>query len=374
MHFSSRRQWLAWAGAAWIAGSNGLPAFASPMARRALQFPRDHGSHNDAQTEWWYLTGHAKTGRGQLFGFQLTFFRSRVPLSTASNGRLAPRQLLFSHAALTDVAASRQWHDQRIARWNGITTRPPEAPRYAQASTEDMAVHIGADAFLRRETDGTCTAHISTRDFALRLRCMPTQALLLQGTEGFSRKGPSDENASYYVTHPQLNVQGQLRSNGEEMDIEQGKAWLDHEWSASLLPTEAVGWDWIGINLHNGAALTAFRLRRTDGSTVWAGGSWRANGSSTATSFAATEVNWTPLSHWRSDRTQASYPVRWRVDTPAGTFVVKALVNDQELDSRQSTGTVYWEGLSALYDSSGAGEPLGMGYLEMTGYAGRVRL
>ena len=57
---------------------------------------------------------------------------------------------------------------------------------------------------------------------------------------------------------------------------------------------------------------------------------------------------------------------------PAGRYTVRAVVDSQELDSRTSTGTVYWEGLSELLD--GTGRRVGLGYLEMTGYAGKLSL
>ena len=58
--------------------------------------------------------------------------------------------------------------------------------------------------------------------------------------------------------------------------------------------------------------------------------------------------------------------------TPADIYTARAIVDNQELDSRASTGTVYWEGLSELIDSNG--RPVGRGYLEMTGYSGRLQL
>jgi predicted secreted hydrolase len=64
--------------------------------------------------------------------------------------------------------------------------------------------------------------------------------------------------------------------------------------------------------------------------------------------------------------------VQWQVHTPAGSHRVRALLDTQELDSRQSTGTVYWEGLSELLDDQGA--RVGLGYLEMTGYAAPLRM
>eukprot|EP01036_Dinobryon_divergens_P045994 gene45994-61487_t len=146
---------------------------------------------------------------------------------------------------------------------------------------------------------------------------------------------------------------------------------MDHEWSEALMHPEAQGWDWIGMNLADGSALTAFRLRRADGSALWAGGSWRASGQPVQV-FSAQAVVFAPLRTWASPHSGARYPVQWRVLTPVGQFEVRALLDNQELDSSGSSGAIYWEGLSDLLD--GSGQPVGRGYLEMTGYAKPLRL
>jgi predicted secreted hydrolase len=139
-----------------------------------------------------------------------------------------------------------------------------------------------------------------------------------------------------------------------------------------MLPAQAVGWDWVGFNLANGGALTAFRLRTARGEVLWAGGSFRATGAAPVQSFQPAQVQFEALAHWRSGSSGARYPVRWRLHTPAGRFTVQALLEAQELDSRQSTGAIYWEGLSELQDE--AGQRVGLGYLEMTGYAAPMKL
>ena len=60
------------------------------------------------------------------------------------------------------------------------------------------------------------------------------------------------------------------------------------------------------------------------------------------------------------------------VRTPADFYTVKALVDPQEIDARQSTGTVYWEGLAELLASNC--QPVGHGYLEMTGYMKKLSI
>src|SRR6478752_7706981 len=92
-----------------------LSALAVPAAwalpPRAMQFPRDFGSHPDLRTEWWYITGYATSGT-RVFGYQVTFFRSRVPETQGMQSAFAAKQLVFAHAAVTDLAGGRLLHDQ----------------------------------------------------------------------------------------------------------------------------------------------------------------------------------------------------------------------------------------------------------------------
>ncbi len=334
-------------------------AFALPA--RTLQFPRDFGSHPDLRTEWWYITGHAEAA-GREFGFQLTFFRSRIDSTQRMRSAFAARQLVFAHAAVTDLQGRKLWHDQRIAR-AGFDV--------AGAGEADTALRLRDWSLARDAATGRYTARLPGADFALALEFAPTQPVLLQGDAGLSRKGPDPTQASYYYSEPQLAVQGRITLKGQAFDLDSGTAWLDHEWSEALLHPDAVGWDWIGMNLDDGSALTAFHLRRADGSALWAGGSFRPKGGA-ARIFKADEVRFEAQRRWASPRTQASYPVLWRIETPSGHFTVHALLDDQELDSTGSTGAVYWEGLSELRDTRG--QRVGRGYLEMTGYAARLRM
>jgi predicted secreted hydrolase len=334
-------------------------------AERVLVFPRDFGAHPDTRTEWWYATGwlqpEGAADRRPTHGFQVTFFRSRGIDASGHPSRFAATQLLFAHAALTDLGARTAEHDQRIARAGfGIASFDE---RDTAVALRDWSLRHDAGRYharLRSEAGG----------FAFDLTLAATQPTVLQGGAGFSRKGPKPEQASHYYSRPQLAVRGTLGRNGAARAV-QGRAWLDHEWSDAYLAPEAVGWDWIGFNLFDGGALMAFRIRRSDGSAHWAGGSFRAAADAPLQVFAADAVRFTPGRTWPSAATQARYPVEWTVDTPAGRFGVHALLDAQELDSRRSTGAVYWEGLSELRDAQGT--PIGLGYLEMTGYADRLR-
>ena len=127
------------------------------------------------------------------------------------------------------------------------------------------------------------------------------------------------------------------------------------------------------MNLLDGSALTAFRLRGSDGQAVWEGGSFRRPSMGAKPQvFSRGEVIFKPVRSWTSPLTQARYPVEWSVRTPSDLYTVRAVIDNQELDSRASTGAIYWEGLCDLLNSQG--QRVGRGYLEMTGYASPLRL
>jgi predicted secreted hydrolase len=330
-----------------------------------LNFPADFGAHPAQRTEWWYLTGELNGAGTRRYGFQVTFFRSRTQVPADHPSRFAARQLVFAHAAVADVQTRSLRHDQRLSRAGfGI----------ARAAEGDTDVQL-RDWSLRRSGPVDATRYTTqvtsdTARFALDLQFESTQALLLQGQAGYSRKGPATDQASHYYSRPHLRVAGQLQLDGQTQPVT-GRAWLDHEWADQVLAPEAVGWDWIGMNLNDGGALTAFQLRRADGSTYYAGGSHRAAHGAVRI-FNADELRFEPGRRWTSPASNARYPVQWTVHTPVGRFQVVPAFEAQELDSRASTGGFYWEGLSTLRDSRG--QAVGSGYLEMTGYAERLGL
>jgi predicted secreted hydrolase len=290
---------------------------------KRFEFPRDHGAHPEYRVEWWYVTGWLD----EALGFQVTFFRARPENASANPSNFTPRQILFAHAALSDPRRGRLLHDQRAAR-AGFTLAEAELDRTG-VWIDDWSLAL----------DGTrYQARIAAREFDFDFTFFAEQ-LVLQGEAGFSRKGHRREEASYYYSRPQMDVAGKL--NGRAVS---GRAWLDHEWSSAYMAPEATGWDWTGINLLDGGSLTAFRMRNKSGATHFASG-----------------PEMKALRWWRSPRTGVDYPVAMQV----GDLRLEPLMDDQELDSRQSTGTIYWEGAVTAYRNKNT---IGRGYLELTGY------
>jgi predicted secreted hydrolase len=229
-----------------------------------LAFPRDHGAHPEFRTEWWYVTGALDSPLANV-GFQLTFFRSRPGTAEALRSPIAARHILFAHAALT-IPGDRLRHAERAARAN----------LGASFSSLDLDVSIGAWRMVRQlQAPGeVLRLQMQSPQFSFDLTLTPSQPLLLQGDQGYSRKGHGPELASYYVSWPQLQVGGTLLREGRRQAVS-GQAWFDHEWSTTLLGDRAVGWDWLGINLSDGGALMAFRMRDAAGETLYAHAAWR---------------------------------------------------------------------------------------------------
>lgn len=332
--------------------------FAPVLPGHRLRFPEDFGAHPAFRTEWWYATGWLQRRDGRPLGFQITFFRIRTGIGDGNPSRFAPRQLVLAHAAIADPDFGRLRHSERAARAS------PGRAGFAEGRCE---VWLG-NWRLAQQGD-RYQASVRGEDFAYDLALAAAAPPLLNGEQGFSRKVADPRHASHYYSRPQLAVSGSVTLNGRAETVS-GQAWLDHEWSSELLPEGAQGWDWVGINLGDGSGLMAFRLRDRGGQPLWAAASLRSTGQKDQI-FAPTDVDFQPLRHWRSPRTGIDYPVAWRLQVGARRFELDPLLDDQELDSRRSVGTVYWEGAIRV---SERGQAVGLGYLELAGYGDKIRV
>jgi predicted secreted hydrolase len=345
-----------------------LSLFATPAAADAtyapvtpghpLRFPVDLGSHPQFRTEWWYVTGWLAAAGGESLGFQITFFRTKPDVDPGNPSRFAPRQIIVAHCALSDPKRGRLWQDQNIGR---------AALGLAGAAEGDTRVWI--DRWSLQHTAQTYLVKVAAEDFSFDLTLAETQAVLINGDDGVSRKGPQPQAASYYYSLPHMRVSGTISRHGSPSRIS-GEAWFDHEWSSEYLDAQAAGWDWIGINLQDGGALMAFEIRGLDGKPRWAGGSLRS-AAGLVQILKPEELAFRAGRRWTSPRTGIAYPVEWTVRADGRELRLTPLFDDQENDTRLSTGAIYWEGAVRAFE---ANRQVGRGYLELTGYGERLRL
>jgi predicted secreted hydrolase len=345
--------------AVWVLNAAADAATYAPVTTgRPLSFPADNGSHPEFRTEWWYVTGWLSTQRGESLGFQITFFRTKPDISEANPSAFSPRQILIAHCAISDPKRGRLWQDQRIRR-GGLGL--------ANAAEGDTDVWI--DRWSLKHIGDTYVAKIDAEDFLFDLALSETQPLLINGDSGVSHKGPMAQTSSYYYSLPHMRVAGTIARNGATDKIT-GEAWFDHEWSSEYLEAQSVGWDWIGINLDDGGALMAFRIRGAQGEKRWAGGTLRAP-DGTVQILQPEDVEFRAGRRWVSPRTGINYPIQWQVRAGARVFDLEPLLDDQENDTRLSTGAIYWEGAVRAYERQRAA---GHGYLELTGYGDKLKL
>ncbi|MCB1936489.1 MAG: carotenoid 1,2-hydratase [Nitrosomonas sp.] len=337
----------------WAQQSETKRQYTSVTPNYTLTFPKDFGAHPDFRIEWWYVTGWLETNEQKTLGFQITFFRSATSHDQENPSQFAPKHLIIAHAAISDPSIGKIIYEEKSAR-AGFDL--------AYAKEGDTHVKLDNWYFVRNET-GNYQTKISTERLSLQLSLNPTQEMMLQGKNGFSRKGPNIEQASYYYSQPHLKVTGTIKHQNKTLTVS-GHAWLDHEWSSELLDARADGWDWVSMNLFDGSALVAFQIRGKDGTKLWAYAQQR-NMNGKTRFFDTEQVDFMPVRTWQSPHTNAWYPVEMRIRTSELEWQLIPLFDDQELDSRSSTGAAYWEGAVSILKNQ---QIIGQGYLELTGY------
>jgi predicted secreted hydrolase len=339
--------------------------YAKALSPRELHFPADHGPHPEFRTEWWYYTGNLATAEGRRFGFQLTFFRSALaPAMPDRASAWATRQAWLAHFTVSDVEGK---HFHSFERWS----RGAVGLAGAQAAPFKVWVKdwtaAGAPVFPK-----TAPMHLTAAegDVAIDLVLQPGKPPILQGERGLSRKSAVPGDASYYYSLTRMPSAGTVRVGGERFQVT-GASWMDREWSTSSLGKDQVGWDWFALQLADGSDLMLYRLRRKDGTADPAssgtviGPDTGPDGGSRPLSLADFQIEGS--GEWRSPRSGAKYPARWRVRVPGEDLDldIHPLLADQELD----VSFRYWEGAVEITGTH-RGKPVrGAGYVELTGYA-----
>jgi predicted secreted hydrolase len=318
-------------------------------------FPRDHGPHPAYQTEWWYFTGQLYSESAvpfvgkPLYGFQLTFFRrSQTNTSGVTSEFLA-------HAAITDLKSGETHHASRTG--GGLLGVAGACEGGLEVWSGDWSAEVIGDVPVLR-------FDIPDRKTGVRLVGENGFSPWLQGERGFSKKGSCDACASQYYSVPRLQFKGEVRVGDTAVKV-RGLGWMDHEFMTNSLQEDQVGWDWLGLMLKDGRSLTVFRLRDARGNASFMSATLLKDGLSIP--IPASELTFAPI---EAPVAGGVYPLRWLVQIPSQNVDASVVARAPQCEVGGGDGSAprYWEGPVATADESA------VGYLEMTGYKGKVTI
>jgi predicted secreted hydrolase len=322
-------------------------------------FPRDHFSHPDFETEWWYYTGNLKSSGGHRFGFELTFFRQAVNRDPAKSAAWDVRDLYLAHLALSDLDGQRFYHKERTNRSGpGIAGASEAAARIWNGNWQIR--WAGDDQELQAVDDS----------FSLRFTLHSEKPPVIHGEDGVSQKAAGTGRASHYVSLTRLATMGSIELDGKNFDVI-GFTWMDHEFFTNQLEADQVGWDWLSIQFEDRTELMLFRIRRKDGSIDPYSAGTFIDAASRTTHLRAGDFTLQPQGKtWTSSATRAVYPIQWKIAIRKLGIQLEATtpLPSQEFAEKSRHTPSYWEGAVILSGHRGNQALDGAGYLEMTGY------
>lgn len=364
-------------GARAAAGAAGQEAASSTWKSaapgRVISLPADHASHPEYKLEWWYYTGNLDGPKGERFGFQVTFFRVGIDANPVNRSRWAVRDLFMTHVAITDANGRQYLFTERLNRggpgWAGAETDRYRVWNEDWEASLDGRIHrikasgVGRSGARDKKDRGT--------PFSLDLALEENMPPALHGDRGYSRKGSDPANASHYYSLPRMPTRGSVTINGTRYAVT-GLSWMDHEFGTSFLEAGQIGWDWFAVQLSDGRSLMLYRFRRSDNGLDPRSSGTLIDASGRTTPVDFSRVTMAQQRTWTSPFSRAAYPVTWQLTLPGERLVLTtgSILDDQELQTGETTGVTYWEGAIDVTGTSDGKPITGRGYLEMTGYTG----
>jgi predicted secreted hydrolase len=356
---------------------------AAPSPSRApdpvpIVLPRDDAPH-DRLTEWWYYTGHLRSDDGSRFGFEFVIFRAergRFPVTWASHLAITDEGGNAFHYAQRQeigpqvdrslaVSGSSGGFDLAITGTDATSMAGTDAARPAWAMTGSN----GTDRLSAALSPAEAAASGSAGGLGLDLRLAATKPPALHDGDGWIDFGPA--GGSYYYSRTAMTAAGTVTLDGHELRVD-GSAWFDHQWG-DFISVGGGGWDWFAVNLADGTDLTLSLVRDTDGTYPLVYGTLVAP-DGTVRHLDRNAFQVTVTGRWKSPATGADYPAAWTIAIPGEHLTVdlRPTVADQELDTRATTGVVYWEGSQVVHATRDGHALGGQAYVELTGYAPSV--
>jgi predicted secreted hydrolase len=340
------------------------PTIAQTQYKMALpgyryEFPKDHFSHPDYQTEWWYYTGNLTAEDGRRFGFELTFFRQGVNRDLNDAKTWDVQDVYLAHLALSDIDGGEYYHAEQVNR---------AGPGIAGIDEAKQKIWNGNWKVSWNGDDQELTA-VDSR-FNLSFLLHPQKPPVIHGENGVSQKAEGPGKASHYISFTRLKISGKIQMQGKKYELS-GSAWMDHEFFTHQLEANQAGWDWLSIQLADNSEIMLYQIRRKDGSVDPYSSGTYVDEHGKSTPLHASDFSLTPTGEtWKSPVTRATYPIEWKISIPKLGIELesKTELKAQEISEQSKIAPNYWEGAIRFSGLRGTTPLNGVGYLELTGY------
>jgi predicted secreted hydrolase len=328
-----------------------------------VELPRDLYAHKEAQTEWWYYTGHMQTASGRRFGFEFVFFKRRTDLDRFGVVplRLIANPLYLAHFAVTDETRARFRYEHRKSANNPFDPHATMSANRYYLKLGDWTVREARGLHLLRATLGD--------DLIFEVALRPVKPAALNGHAGVGVSFKDEGEASRYFSFTRMEAEGHITWHGET-ERATGAAWMDREFGTWRTTSKQKGWDWFSLQLSTGAELMVYHIRDAAGAPSEFSSGTFVDAEGRATHLTRADFVLTPLAHWKSPHTGATYPIKWRLQVARFGIDVEVVpvLQDQELDTRGTTMIIYWEGACTVQGRHGAAATEGRAYVELVGY------
>ena len=364
-------------------------ALASNMGKKAdpnyrMSFPQDHGTHDQFDIEWWYLTANLQDEAGDPYGLQWTLFRFKNsrPRSSQAEGNNSSSSLKNSPVTLNEstVSLNKKWHNDQIymahASIHSLDTHW-FSEKFARGGVGNagltvLPLNLFIDDWQWLNSDGDTGLFPSTLTFSATDTSKPnaeasatftlnqTGPLVQHGDNGFSVKS-NNGHASHYYSAPFISIEGELTQAIDTVTAApiklKGQAWFDKEWTSQLLDTGTQGWDWLSLHLDDGNKIMAFRMRLKNQDDYVTGSYITSTGEQIT--LQPGDLTLQPVSVKKVDGRQL--PLIWKLIIPSKKIdLTISTLKDKQWNN---AAVPYYEGMVKIEGSHG-----GVGFLELTGY------
>ena len=364
-------------------------ALASNMGKKAdpdyrMSFPQDHGTHDQFDIEWWYLTANLQDEAGDPYGLQWTLFRFKNPRPSSSQAEANNSSSSLKNSPVTlnesTVSLDKKWHNDQIymahASIHSLDTHW-FSEKFARggvgnAGLTALPLNLFIDDWQWLNSDGDIGLFPSTLTFNATDTSKPnaeasatftlnqTGPLVQHGDNGFSVKSNSG-HASHYYSAPFISIEGELTQAIDTVTTApiklKGQAWFDQEWTSQLLDTGTQGWDWLSLHLDDGNKIMAFRMRLKNQDDYVTGSYITSTGEQIT--LQPGDLTLQPVSVKKVDGRQL--PLIWKLIIPSKKIdLTISTLKDKQWNN---AAVPYYEGMVKIEGSHG-----GVGFLELTGY------